>query len=132
MTAAAERERRQTAGNRLKRLLEQQEDPDDEFYGTAYGGFLDVRKKLGSLQFISIDIFRKKKIMIIVRKNPKKTLLILISIKKIKNNRMKKSKNNKRILRKNARRMTIVKVMRRQANVDERRWSIKHKVFNKK
>jgi hypothetical protein len=45
MTFAAERERRQTAGNRLKRLLEQQEDPDDEFYGTAYGGFLDVRKK---------------------------------------------------------------------------------------
>jgi vacuolar protein sorting-associated protein 72 len=41
MTFAAERERRQTAGNRLKRLLEQQEDPDDEFYGTAYGGFLD-------------------------------------------------------------------------------------------
>ncbi|CAF1082412.1 unnamed protein product [Adineta steineri] len=41
MSFAAERERRQTAGNRLKRLLEQQEDPDDEFYGTAYGGFLD-------------------------------------------------------------------------------------------
>ncbi len=45
MTFAAERERRQTAGNRLKRLLEQQEDPDDEFYGTAYGGFLDVRRR---------------------------------------------------------------------------------------
>ena len=43
MSFAAERERRQTAGNRLKRLLEQQEDPDDEFYGTAYGGFVDVR-----------------------------------------------------------------------------------------
>ncbi|CAF1188779.1 unnamed protein product [Rotaria sordida] len=41
MAFALERERRQTAGNRLKRLLEQQEDPDDEFYGTAYGGFLD-------------------------------------------------------------------------------------------
>jgi hypothetical protein len=44
MTFAAERERRQTAGNRLKRLLEQQEDPDDEFYGSAYGGFHDVRR----------------------------------------------------------------------------------------
>jgi hypothetical protein len=44
MTFAADRDRRQTAGNRLKRLLEQQEDPDDEFYGTAYGGFLDVRR----------------------------------------------------------------------------------------
>lgn len=43
MAFALERERRQTAGNRLKRLLEQQEDPDDEFYGTAYGGFHDVR-----------------------------------------------------------------------------------------
>jgi hypothetical protein len=43
MTFVTERDRRQTAGNRLKRLLEQQEDPDDEFYGTAYGGFLDVR-----------------------------------------------------------------------------------------
>ncbi|CAF2091036.1 unnamed protein product [Rotaria magnacalcarata] len=41
MTFVLERERRQTAGNRLKRLLEKQEDPDDEFYGTAYGGFLD-------------------------------------------------------------------------------------------
>ncbi|CAF2830974.1 unnamed protein product [Rotaria sp. Silwood2] len=41
MKSTLERERRQTAGNRLKRLLEQQEDPDDEFYGTAYGGFLD-------------------------------------------------------------------------------------------
>jgi hypothetical protein len=51
MTFAAERERRQTAGNRLKRLLEQQEDPDDEFYGTAYGGFLDVRRNIFS--FIS-------------------------------------------------------------------------------
>jgi hypothetical protein len=44
MAFATERDRRQTAGNRLKRLLEQQEDPDDEFYGTAYGGFLDVRR----------------------------------------------------------------------------------------
>lgn len=41
MSNTTERERRRTAGNRLKRLLEQQEDPDDEFYGTAYGGFLD-------------------------------------------------------------------------------------------
>ncbi|UJR21215.1 hypothetical protein I4U23_024312 [Adineta vaga] len=41
MTFAADRDRRQTAGNRLKRLLEQQEDPDDEFYGSAYGGFVD-------------------------------------------------------------------------------------------
>lgn len=54
MSAAAERERRQTAGNRLKRLLEQQEDPDDEFYGTAYGGFLDVREKF-SLSSIYIN-----------------------------------------------------------------------------
>jgi len=46
MTFVTERDRRQTAGNRLKRLLEQQEDPDDEFYGTAYGGFLDVRSCL--------------------------------------------------------------------------------------
>jgi len=45
MTLVTERDRRQTAGNRLKRLLEQQEDPDDEFYGTAYGGFLDVRRR---------------------------------------------------------------------------------------
>lgn len=43
MSLVQQRERRQTAGNRLKRLLEQQEDPDDEFYGTAYGGFVDVR-----------------------------------------------------------------------------------------
>jgi hypothetical protein len=42
MSFAAERERRQTAGNRLKRLLEQQEEQEDEFYGTAYGGFVDV------------------------------------------------------------------------------------------
>ena len=42
MSFAADRERRQTAGNRLKRLLEQQDDQEDEFYGTAYGGFVDV------------------------------------------------------------------------------------------
>lgn len=41
MSLVTERERRQTAGNRLKRLLEQQ-DQDDEFYETAYGGFHDV------------------------------------------------------------------------------------------
>ena len=46
MSLVTERERRQTAGNRLKRLLEQQEDQEDEFYGTAYGGFLDVSQRL--------------------------------------------------------------------------------------
>ena len=56
MSFAAERERRQTAGNRLKRLLEQQEDPDDDFYGTAYGGFLDVRNAY-FLSFSLILIF---------------------------------------------------------------------------
>ena len=45
MSFAAERERRQTAGNRLKRLLDQQDDQEDEFYGTAYGGFVDVRHR---------------------------------------------------------------------------------------
>ena len=54
MTFALERERRQTAGNRLKRLLEQQEDVDDEFYGTAYGGFLDVRRI--SLHFVIVNL----------------------------------------------------------------------------
>ena len=45
MSLVQERERRQTAGNRLKRLLEQQEDQEDEFYGTAYGGFVDVMRQ---------------------------------------------------------------------------------------
>jgi hypothetical protein len=47
MSAVLERERRQTAGNRLKRLLDQQEDQEDEFYGTAYGGFVDVCHRAG-------------------------------------------------------------------------------------
>ena len=51
MTFVLERERRQTAGNRLKRLLEKQEDPDDEFYGTAYGGFHDVRSRFSLLHY---------------------------------------------------------------------------------
>lgn len=46
MSLVQERERRQTAGNRLKRLLEQQDDQEDEFYGTAYGGFTDVKLRL--------------------------------------------------------------------------------------
>ncbi len=130
MTFAAERERRQTAGNRLKRLLEQQEDPDDEFYGTAYGGFLDVRK-YSSLQSILFDTFRKKKIMIIVPKNLKKMLLIRISIKKIKNNKMRTTKI-KQIPLKHEKRMMIVTVRVNQPHVEEKKSFIKHKVFNKK
>jgi hypothetical protein len=57
MSFAAERERRQTAGNRLKRLLEQQDDKEDEFYGTAYGGFVDVRRILTLLVYISNEYF---------------------------------------------------------------------------
>ena len=36
---AAERSRRLTAGNRLSRLLNDEESAIEEFYETAYGGF---------------------------------------------------------------------------------------------
>jgi len=36
---AAERERRSNAGNKLARLLDEEEAADDEFYKTTYGGF---------------------------------------------------------------------------------------------
>lgn len=36
---AANRERRSTAGNRLAKVLD---DEDDEFYKTTYGGFEEV------------------------------------------------------------------------------------------
>ena len=51
MSLVQERERRPTAGNRLKRLLEQQDDQEDEFYGTAYGGFTDVKLRFSSKDF---------------------------------------------------------------------------------
>lgn len=37
---AATRERRSNAGNKLARLLDQEEDADD-FYKTTYGGFVE-------------------------------------------------------------------------------------------
>lgn len=36
-----QRERRGNAGNRLSKLLDEEEECQDEFYKTSYGGFLD-------------------------------------------------------------------------------------------
>lgn len=41
MTLATSREQRKTAGNRMSKLLDAEEE--DEFYKTTYGGFNDVR-----------------------------------------------------------------------------------------
>jgi vacuolar protein sorting-associated protein 72 len=38
---AATRERRSNAGNRIARLLDEEEE-EDEFYKTSYGGFADT------------------------------------------------------------------------------------------
>lgn len=43
MTLAGGREPRKTAGNRMSKLLDAEEE--DEFYKTTYGGFNDVSKK---------------------------------------------------------------------------------------
>lgn len=40
MTLAGSREPRKTAGNRMSKLLDAEEE--DEFYKTTYGGFNDV------------------------------------------------------------------------------------------
>ena len=42
MSLATQRERRRNAGSKIAMLLNQEEDADDEFYKTAYGGFNEV------------------------------------------------------------------------------------------
>jgi hypothetical protein len=42
MSLATQRERRKNAGSKIAKLLNQEEDADDEFYKTAYGGFNEV------------------------------------------------------------------------------------------
>ena len=39
---AATREKRQNAGNRMSRLLDEEEDAD-EFYQKTYGGFVETK-----------------------------------------------------------------------------------------
>lgn len=43
MTLAGSREPRKTAGNRMSKLLDAEEE--DEFYKTTYGGFNDVSSR---------------------------------------------------------------------------------------
>lgn len=38
---AAYRERRSNAGNRIAKLLDEEEAEEDDFYKTSYGGFLE-------------------------------------------------------------------------------------------
>lgn len=46
---AADREKRATAGNRLAKLLTEEEE--DDFYKSTYGGFNDVRSIFIPLMF---------------------------------------------------------------------------------
>ena len=46
MTLAVDREPRKTAGNRMSKLLDAEEE--DEFYKTTYGGFNDVSNNLSN------------------------------------------------------------------------------------
>ncbi len=41
MSLALERERRRNAGSKMSKLLDEEEE--DEFYKTAYGGFSEVK-----------------------------------------------------------------------------------------
>lgn len=36
-----ERDRRPTAGNRMSKLLDEEEECKDDFYKTSYGGFIE-------------------------------------------------------------------------------------------
>lgn len=45
MSIAVAREPRKTAGNRMSKLLDAEEE--DEFYKTTYGGFNDVSNSTG-------------------------------------------------------------------------------------
>lgn len=47
MSLATERERRKGAGSKMAKLLDEEEE--DEFYKTAYGGFDEVNFKLYNL-----------------------------------------------------------------------------------
>lgn len=46
MSLAGSREPRKTAGNRMSKLLDAEEE--DEFYKTTYGGFHDVSKTVAA------------------------------------------------------------------------------------
>ena len=43
MSLATQRERRQNAGSKMGKLIEEEEE--DDFYKTAYGGFEEVRSR---------------------------------------------------------------------------------------
>lgn len=55
MSLAFSRAPRKTAGNRMSRLLDAEEE--DEFYKTTYGGFHDVSDKISPVPWAYVDIF---------------------------------------------------------------------------
>lgn len=56
MTLAFSREPRKTAGNRMSKLLDAEEE--DDFYKTTYGGFNDVSSQMANIA--SLDWLAQK------------------------------------------------------------------------